>query len=263
MQTFFSIKANQVLASIVLLMAIVALGAYANLTLKQAEYTWGGPTTITVNGEGEVLAVPDVGQFSFGVEAEGQDAVTAQNESATKMNAIIAHLTESGVAEVDISTQSYNLFPRYRYEERVCVAGSFCQPGEQVMDGFTVSQMVSVKVRALDTAGTLISGVGERGATNISGLTFTVDNTDTLEAEARALAITNAQAKAVELARSLGVELDEMSGFYEVEEGGIPYYGMGGEKMMAQANDMAESVPELPAGQQKTVKRVTITYQVK
>lgn len=262
MDNFFNKKSNQILGSLVLLMVIIALGAYAYLTLEQTKYDIGGPTIITVSGEGEVLAFPDIGQFSFGVEAEGEDAATAQTESATKINDILTYLKESGVKEADIVTQSYNLQPRYRYEQRTCVMGSYCPPGEQVMDGFVVSQMVTVKVRTLETAGTLIAGVGERGATNLSGLSFTIDDTDVLEANARALAIADAQTKAIELARTLGVRLDRITGYYEEETGGIPFYGKG-DAMMMESRSFNTVAPELPTGEQKTVKRVSITYQVR
>jgi len=176
MQNFFETKPNQLLISLVLLMAVVALGAYAYLAFKQAENLWGGPTTITVSGEGEMVAVPDVGQFSFAVEAKGDDAVTAQSVSAEQINEILTYLIGEGVEEKDIKTESYNLFPRYRYEERICPVGSFCPSGDPIMDGFTVSQSIQVKVRDLTEAGALIAGVGERGATNLSGLKFSIVN---------------------------------------------------------------------------------------
>jgi uncharacterized protein len=255
-------RPQQLLLSVVLLMAIIALGAYANLTFKQAEYMWGGPTTITVTGEGEVVGIPDIGQFTFSVEADGSDAGVAQSASAEKVNAIVSYLKESGVAETDIKTEGYNLFPKYRYEDRVCPMGSFCPSGEPIQDGFTVSQSVQVKVRDLAAAGGLMSGVGERGATNLSGLMFTIDDTTELEAEAQALAITDAQTKAKTLADSLGVRIVRMTGFYEESNNYPMPYGMGGDMMMAEAKS-ASVTPDIPAGEQTTTKRVSVTFEVR
>ncbi len=261
--TFFSLPRNQVLGSVALAMVVLALGVYSLYTWKQSQYIYSGPTTISVTGEGEVSAIPDIGTFSFSVEAEGKDATTAQNESATKMNAVLAYLKEKGVEDKDVKTENYNLYPKYKYEQRPCPVGSYC-PGEQVQDGFTVSQTVTVKVRQLEASGELISGVGEKGATNISGLSFTIDDSTALEDEARIAAIKDAKAKAKELAEQLGVKLEKMVGYYEENGGGypVPYYGLGGD-MMAKA-EMEQSVaPDMPTGENVTKSRVTLTYQVK
>jgi len=259
--SFFSTSSNRAIATGALVMVVVALGMYSYYTWKQTQYLYSGPFTISVTGEAEVNAVPDIGSFSFSVEAEGTDAKTAQNESATKMNAILAYLTEKGIEAKDVKTENYSLYPKYRYESKPCPAGSYC-PGEQVQDGFTVSQSVSVKVRAVDTAGDIISGVGEKGATNISGLSFTIDDTTALKDEARDEAILDAKAKAEVLAEQLGVRLDKMVSYYEEDGGPMPYYGMGGDMMVKSA--MEESVaPELPTGENVTKSRVTLTYQVK
>ncbi len=258
---FFSKKSNQVLGSLVLLMLVLALGMYSAYTWKQAEYLYSGPTTISVTGEGEVNAVPDIGEFSFSVNADGKTAAVAQEESAKKINAILAYLKEKGVEDKDVKTQDYNLYPKYRYEQKPCFQGSYC-PGEQVMDGFTVTQTVRVKVRAVDTAGELIAGVGNLEATNISGLSFTIDDTTGLKDQARDEAIADAKAKAKILAKQLGVHLDRMVGYYEDEMGSPQPYAMGGRDMSMESSFKAVA-PQMPLGENKTVTHVTITYQVR
>lgn len=261
--TFFSNKNNRLLGALALLMLIVALGAYAQYTFKQAEYLYSGPTTISVTGEGEVTAIPDIGKFSFSVMAEGADAVKAREESNTKANDIIAFLKEKGVEEKDIKTESYNLSPKYKYEQKPCPIGSYC-PLEQIQDGFEVMQIISVKVRNIDLAGDLVAGAGDKGATNLSGLEFTIDDTSVLEDEARKEAIADAKAKAEVLAKELNVELERMVGYYEEENGGpVPYYGMGGDMMVKTAMEESSVSPDIPVGENTTKSRVTITYQIK
>lgn len=257
---FLSLWYVRALLTAALVAVVAALAAYAYLALQQAEYGNYGPTTINVRGEGEVLARPDIGQFSFAVRAEGEDAATAQEQSATAMNEILAYLTEAGVAQEDIKTVNYTLNPRYRYEQNICPMGSFCPPGEQIIDGYEVSQMVEVKVRDLNASGTLISGVGERGATDVSGLQFTIDEEDALKAEARAEAIANAQEKAEALADALGVRIVRMIGYYEEE---YPKYGYGyGGDMAVMENSMRTS-PDMPVGENEVTSTVNITYEIK
>ena len=253
----------QLLLALVLVAVLAALASYAYLTLKEAKGIYTGETTISVSGEGEVTAVPDIGQFSFAVRAEGTDAAEAQKNSAEAINTIVEYLVGAGIEEKDRKTSNYNLYPKYRYEERICPAGGYCPPGERVIDGYEVSQNITVKVRNLDEVGTLISNVGERGATNISGLQFTIDDTDVLESEARQKAIADAKEKAEKLAADLGMKLDRIVGF---QEGGGRNYAYMERSLMAM--DMAEgieskSVPSMPVGENEIISNVTITYQLK
>lgn len=259
---FFSTKGNRTLGALALAMIILALGTYSMATWKQAEYMYIGPTTISVTGEGEINAVPDIGKFSFSVTASGADASTAKEASGISINELIAFLKEKGVEEKDIKTDYYNMSEKYKYETRPCPVGSYC-PGEQVKDGFEVTQSITVKVRDLASAPDLISGVGERGATNISNLQFSIDDTSVLKEQARAAAIDDAKAKAEVLAKKLGVRLGKMTGYYEDEGMVQPYYARGGDMMeMSMANDSFKAA-ELPAGEQTTKSRVTISYQVR
>ena len=245
-------------------MAIVALAAYSYYTVQQAKYVYTGPVVISVAGEGEVFAKPDIATFSFGVMAEGDDAASAQNESAEKVNEIMTYLEEQGIEERDIKTQYYNLNPRYEYTQSICQAGGPCTPGERVLRGYEVSQNIQVKVRNTENAGTLISGVGERGATDISGLNFTVDDESALTADARAAAIADAQEKAQALADDLGVDIVRMTGFWE-EQGYMPYYGRGGDMMESAAmmDDGMKVAPSVPTGENMVTSRVNISYEVR
>ena len=263
-QGFFETASMRILVGLVLLMAMIAMGSYATLNFEKVEFINPTPAAITVNGEGEVLAVPDIGQFSFSVQAEGEDASEAQELSGTKINDILEYLSEQGIEEKDIKTQNYNLYPNWRYEQEPCPIGSsFCPPGERVQDGFTVTQSVSVKVRDTDAAGAIIAGVGEQGATNLSGLNFTIDDTDALKQEARAKAIADAQEKAVVLAEQLGVRITRLQYYYE-EDGG--YYDSDFESRaigLEMAQDESFGGAELPMGENSTTANVTITYEVK
>jgi uncharacterized protein len=261
MESFFTKKHNQVLGSLVLVLALLALASYALLNFRVVTSSYPMPTSISVTGEGEVMVVPNVGQFSFSVMADGTTAAEAQERSGTKINDIIAYLKEQGVEEKDIKTSGYYLNPRYRYEEPTCVFGSYCPPGEQIQDGFDVSQTVEVKVRDTAKAGALVAGVGEKGATNISGLNFIVDDTSTAKTEARSLAVADAKAKAEKLAEDLGLKLVRITSYYETE--GYypePYYAK-----TEMAADMGGGFggAEMPVGESVTNVQVNISYEVR
>lgn len=261
--TFFNSKMGRLLGSLSLAMLILALGSYALLNINELDSSADMVATISVNGTGEVLAVPDIGQFSFSVNADGETADAAQEASGTKINAILAYLKEQGVEDKDIKTANYTLYPKYRYEERVCAFNSYCPPGERIEDGFEVDQTVTVKIRETDKATTIIAGVGEQGATNISGLDFTIDDMEALRTEAREKAIADAKEKAETLAQQLGVRLVRIVSYYE-NNGNYPepYYDT--KVMTMEATESAGfGGAELPVGENSTTASVSITYEIK
>lgn len=260
MSAILNSKLNQLLITLVLVGGVVALASYSYVMLKQ-QSQWGGPTTINVSGKGEVMAKPDIAQFSFSVKGEGEDAAAAQTKSADVIKALMSYLGENGIEEKDIKTDGYNLMPKYTYESKPCLYGAYCPPSDPKQVGFEVNQTVTVKVRAIDTAGTLLAGIGAKGATDISGLNFTVDDEEALKDQARKLAIEDAQKQAEILAETLGVKLVKMMSYYE-DSPMMPMYG-GGMMDSMSAKAAAVAVPEIATGENKTTSTVTITYEVK
>jgi uncharacterized protein YggE len=218
--------------------------------------------TISISGQGEVFAVPDTGEFTVTVREEAETVAFAQDEATKKINAVIGYLKGAGVEEKDIKTVSYNVNPKYEWNQAGCVSG-YCPPGKQELIGFEVYQSLSVKVRDTKKAGELLSGVGSKGASEVSGLSFTIDDEDALKEEARELAIAEATEKAEMLAAELGVSLVRVVGFHEESGGGypMPYYGRGGDMMVASME--AKAAPELPVGENKIISNVNITYEIR
>ncbi len=231
--------------------------------LKAMRFIGSSPTgqsSISVQGKGEVVGIPDLAIFSFGVTEESLIAKEAQDTAATKINDILAYLKENHVADPDITTSGYTIYPRYEYETKATSPYyPSQQTGKQNLAAYVVSQSVTVKVRKLEDAGKLLSGIGEQGATNISGLSFDFDKRDELVKEARDKAITEARTEASKLAKSLGVSLVRIVSY---SEGG--YYPMYAKTYAMGASVSSDSVtPSIPVGEDKITSNVTITYEIK
>lgn len=236
--------------------------------LKEFRYIGSSPTynAITVNGTGEVLAVPDIATFSFSVIEEAASAADAQNATADKIQSIISFIREQGIEEKDIKTTSFNLYPRYEFRQSSSGATiSFPSPpsGERQLVGFEVNQTVEVKVRDTGKAGQLIAGVSELGASNVSGLRFTIDDEDVLKTEARAKAIADAKARAEVLADELDVRLVRVISYGEFNEPPIFYgaRGLGGVESAVSDGAFTEAV--VPSGENRIVSNVSITYEIR
>jgi uncharacterized protein len=215
------------------------------------------PSVISVSGKGEVVASPDIATFTFSVSEEASVVKDAQTKTTDKMNSILAYIKKSGIDDKDVKTISYDIYPRYDYQSATTYS-----PGKQVLSAYVVTHSVQVKVRALEDAGKILSGIGEFGANYVSGLSFTVDDQDAKVREARDKAIVDAREQADKLAKALGVKIVGITSFYD----STPYqpYPMYAKDMgMGGREGVANQSMSLPTGENKITSNVTITYEIK
>lgn len=250
----------------VIILLAVFLGLKSLAEAQGLRYIGAGispANTISVSGYGEAFGAADIATFNFTVSSEKSTVAAAQKEATDKINAITKYLKDSGIEEKDVQTTDYSVYPQYDYTQGVCADG-YCPPGRQVLRGYQVRQTTTVKVRDTAKAGDLLTGVGGKGATEVSGLNFTFDDPNKLQDEARGKAIADAKAKADELASQLGVRLVRVVSFGE-NGGGYPVpmyardaYGMGGV-----TNEAKSVAPEISLGQNKVSSNVTVTYEIR
>ncbi|MCP6720050.1 MAG: SIMPL domain-containing protein [Patescibacteria group bacterium] len=214
--------------------------------------------SFSVSGEGKVITVPDVAEFTFSVVTEGEtDIAGLQDENTGKVNQAIAFVKSSGVDDKDIKTQSYNLTPRYqRYScPRAAVEAEPCPPPEIV--GYTITQTILVKVRDFTVIGNILAGVVQSGANTVSQLNFTIDDPDQFQSEARAEAIAKANEKAKSIAKAAGFRLGRLLSISESGRTPPPVFfreaalGVGG-----------AVTPDIEPGSQEVVVNVTMSYEI-
>lgn len=188
-------------------------------------------TGIWVTGQGSASGAPDVAVLDLGVEVIADSAADARTEAAEGIEAAIAALEESGVAEEDIQTQHFSIRPRYDYVETTnCVNadGEAVEPTttgevppgaqqctrsrERVLQGYQVNNHLTVKIRELDSVGEVIDSVIEAAGdiVRINGINFLLEDSEALENEARAAAVADLKGKAAMLAELAGVELGSL-----------------------------------------------------
>lgn len=249
---------------------LIVLGLFlafeALVAFKEWRQDFPASSTISVNGEGEVVTIPDIATFSFSVSTDAKNVSDAQKNSKTKIDAILEDLKKQGIEDKDIKTIEYSVWPKYSYETVDCLPNRICPPGRQITDGYTVTQSIQVKIRKTEEAGEALAIAGAKGATNISGLNFTTDDPDKAMTEAKAKAIDDANEKAEALAKNLGVRIVKVVGFYD--NAPQPYAGYGGvfnsrDAAMTKSSVGPEMAPSLPQGENKVIANVSVTYEIK
>lgn len=248
---------------IILIIYVVGLTINQFKTVNDPEYA---TNVITVSGQGEAISIPDVATFSFTVTENAKTVKEAQTNATAKINTALGVVKAGGVAEKDIKTLSYNINPHYEWNAGICTAYGGCPNGKNVLTGYDVTQSIQVKVRDLSKAGELFDSIGNAGIKEVNGLTFSIDDIDTVKALAREDAIKDAKAKAEKIAKDLGVRLVKITSFYDDSENQYsPYYAarevsMDGAMM---ANEAKAPVPGVPVGEQKVTASISITYEIR
>jgi len=210
---------------VVLLVALAAAGALLLLvytgTVSVAQGTTAMTATtesqpvrsITVVGNGKAAAKPDIARVMVGVDRMAPTANEAADEANAGIEAIMEAVKGQGVEERDIQTAYFSVYPEMDYRE----GGS----GEVV--GYRASSSLNVTVRDITKVGDILDQATTAGANNISGVNFTVDNSDPIEDQARQEAIGDANRRANDLALLMGVSVGEVLSISEVIGGAVPY----------------------------------------
>lgn len=245
------------LFGVLLSILVIALTFY---TFRAMGFIGSAPSTnvISVSGHGESFAVPNIATVSFSVEKTAKTVADAQNQVTTVMNDVIATLKTNGIADKDIQTTSYDVNPKYDYQNAVCTINS-CPPARQILIGYTVSDTIQIKIRAIDTAGNIIGVLGQKNVTNISGLNLSVEDDSAIKTEARNKAIAEAKQQADSIAKGLGVRLVRITSFNESGSARPIYYAA---KDMMSSAGVGAPTPSIPVGQNKASSDVTITYEI-
>jgi uncharacterized protein len=170
-------------------------------------------TGIWVNGEGKVTVTPDIATVTLGVSAQTATVAEAQAQAVDAMDKIMASLKDNGIALKDIQTRYYSIDQVIRWND-----GN----KEEEVIGYRVSNMVIVKIRAMDKVGDIIDDVVAAGGDliRINGISFSVEDPSEYYVTARKLAMEKAKDKAEQIAKLSGVTLGKPT--YVVENSYTP-----------------------------------------
>ena len=207
--------------------------------------------TLTVNGSGKVYLTPDIAYITIGVHTEGESASDAVADNNTQAQAIVAALRSEGIAEADIQTNNFSIYPQQDYDDQGRPTGTV---------RYAVDNSVYVTIREVGNVGDVLDAAVGAGANSINGIQFDVENKTDFLTSAREAAVADARTKAQELASAAGVTLGEVQTISEYTSGGPqPMYDMRASAEMAQGG---ASVPVQP-GQMLLTLEVNVVFTIR
>jgi hypothetical protein len=206
--------------------------------------------TVTVTGSGKVYLTPDIAYITIGVHTEGENAAEAVASNNAQAQEVIDALLAQGIAERDIQTTNFSIYPQQEYDTEGKPTGKI---------KYIVDNSVFVTVRDITNVGDVLDAAVQAGANTISGIQFDVEDKTAALSEARKAAVADAGVKAEELASAAGVSLGDVQTISEYTSGGPqPMYDMRAAAPMAEA----ASVP-IQTGQMLLTVEVNMVYEIR
>lgn len=201
--------------------------------------------TVVATGVARVQGVPDVLTMTLGVTSRGRTVGEALDRNTAAASKVMEVLTDGGVDKKDIQTSSFSIGPTYDDHS-----------GD--LNGYQVSNQVTVRLRELAKAGGLIDKAAGAGGDDVvmQGVSFGFDDASDLVAQARAEAVKRARSQAEQLARAAGVELGEVRTITESSMDVGPVI-----TPEAATKSQADSVPISP-GSEEVAVQVSIVYAI-
>lgn len=204
-------------------------------------------TTITLTGRGSVAHAPDIAMISLGVQVEAETAATAMAQQAERMNAVMAAVRASGIADRDIQTSNLSLNPVYDYP----------QNQRPRLRAYNASNQVMIRVRDLKNLGKALDAVVKAGGNTINGVSFSIDKPEPLQNQARVSAIKDAAARAELYAQAVGYKVKRIVTISEQEYYQPPMPA----PMMARMEMAADSTP-VSGGEVEIASTVSVTFEL-
>lgn len=252
------IKASIIL---VVLLSLFVLSLFIN-EVKGSSYIGHGNqpvATISVAGKGEITAVSDIATLYVTLTKDGSTSKEAQDLLNGQVTKTLAYLKTQNIEDKDIKSEYGGINPKYGSTVPIECFRYPCPQGESKIIGYTANQSITIKVRAVDSANDVRTGLANLGIINISGPTFSIDDEYVLNDQARSKAIDDARSKAEVLAKELHVRLGDIVSFSE-NGGGYPM--MYADKAMVSSVGASAPAPELPKGENKITSTVTLIYEI-
>ena len=196
---------TRVLAALTL-MAVFTLPAFASETANQSQLP--GLTKVLVTGDSIVQAQPDTAILTVSVVNQSRSAIEAQQENATRSDAVVRALKSAAGPGAEVKTSGYSLQPVRVYKEN--------QP--PTITGYEARNSVTVTLSDLTKVGAVIDATALAGANDVAGIAFTLRKDRPARDQALAEATKEALSKAQVIATALGGRVVRI---VEVQEEGV------------------------------------------
>lgn len=246
-------RRNRLFLGLGVLLAALLVAGCARLSPAGAATEVESPReSISVSGFGEATGTPDMATVQLAVEVKADSISAALAQSNQTVDRVRQAVLGQGIAETDIQSTNFNVWPEDEFDR---MTGQLT--GNRI---YHVDSTLQVRVRDIGQVSQIIQTGLDAGATNIWGLTYGIDDSAALEAQARTQALEDARDRAQQLANALGMTLGEPVVVSELVGSGLSPFGV--EAALVRGMGGGGGGPPLSPGQLTVTIQVDVMYSV-
>ncbi len=208
--------------------------------------------SVTVTATGTAYGTPDEAGFDAGASVLNADVQVAIDQVNERVSSLMDALLTAGVAERDVRTVNFSVFPEPRYDNQ----------GQVTQMRYRVINTLHVTVRDTAQLGTLLGASVEAGANDVSNVVYNFSNRGVLERQARRQAMARARQKATQLTRFGQAQLGEVRRIVEGMNPNQPFEDRTFDTSMDLAQNESFEVP-VSSGQLAVTISVQVTFGLK
>lgn len=205
--------------------------------------------TITVTGEGKVVAHANTAIISFSIITQEETVKLVTAKKNQKLNLVTAALKKMSINSSDISVSKYNLYPEYEHLKNL----------PPKISGYTLEKELIVKVKKIEFVDKIIDALTKQKVNKIT-LVFDIADPSLFKKQAREMAFSDAQKKALDMAKAAGVKLGQVVTFSENEDENYPIHSIPSSQIGFSGIKNDLSVVE--SGSKEFSASVNVTYEI-
>jgi len=212
---------------------------------------------ISVSGSAMVSSNPDTLIIVLGVESEAKTANESLSQNSNSLNSVISSLKNSGISEDDIQTSNFSIYPLY--DSIKDSNGNW----QQILNGYRVSNILSIQTERIDSAGDIIDAAVSSGANRVDNVSFQLsdDKLQKISDDLIADAINDATQKAEKALVPLKQKIVGVKSIV-IHDNVVPYYDS---PMRASFDGFAESSMKsapIMSGDEEITTNVSVVFYI-
>ena len=212
---------------------------------------------ISVSGSATASSNPDTLIIVLGVESEAKTANESLSQNSNSLNSVISSLKNSGISEDDIQTSNFSIYPLY--DSIKDSDGNW----QQILNGYRVSNIISIQTEKIDSAGDIIDAAVSSGANRVDTVSFQLsdDNLQKISDDLIADAINDATQKAEKALVPLKQKIVGVKSIV-IHDNVVPYYDS---PMRASFDGFAESSMKsapIMSGDEEITTNVSVVFYI-
>ncbi len=177
---------------------LILLLVFSSLSLANSDVP--NNRHISIRGEAQVTAKPDIAVVSFQVESFQPSSLKAKKDVDARVNNLLEGLASFDIDENDISASSISTEPNYRY----------LPDDKKELDGFTAYRKIKVTINNLKKLNSFMDFALSVKVDEIDSIKFKSSKMSALKDEVNALAVRNAKEKGQSLANAFDAKLGKI-----------------------------------------------------